>query len=92
MEDLVESGFLGLEWCCAKVFQKHIITDWLNRYPLCSRWVSRVREADPTALAELSNAVSVKDGKYTVRDSPSHSVSKCDHVMTCILDIQECHG
>ena len=35
------------------------------------RWMSRLRQADPTALAELSNAVAVKDQKYTVRDNPS---------------------
>ena len=33
--------------------------------------MSRLRQADPTALAELSNAVAVKDQKYTVRDNPS---------------------
>ena len=48
--------------------------------------MSRVREADPTALAELSNAVSVNDAKYTVRDNPSHSVSKSDHgMMSCVM-------
>ena len=31
--------------------------------------MSRLRQADPTALAELSNAVAVKD--QTVRDNPS---------------------
>ena len=33
--------------------------------------MSRIREADPSALAELSNAVSVKDAKYSIRDNPS---------------------
>jgi len=38
--------------------------------------MTRIREADPTALAELSNAVSVKDQKYTVRDNPSFQAEK----------------
>lgn len=60
------------------------------------RWLSRVREADPSALAELSNAVSVKDAKYTVRDNPSFKAARwmcikknvCMNYITTMLNVE----
>ena len=50
------------------------------------RWMSRIREADPTALAELCNAVSVKDAKYTVRDNPSFlTAAKINYLVLLVL-------
>ncbi|CAL1166300.1 unnamed protein product, partial [Cladocopium goreaui] len=45
--------------------------DLLSSKKLLVNFNFKTTKADPTALAELSNAVSVKDQKYTVRDNPS---------------------
>ena len=52
---------------------------------LASRWLSRIRDADPSALNELSNAVSVKDAKYSVRDNPSCQAVKFRDLLICVM-------
>ena len=73
---LLSRSFLDCQSLTSVVLQPHKISKMSNNIGLNLRWMTRIREADPTALAELSNAVSVKDQKYTVRDNPSFQAEK----------------
>ena len=72
---LLSRSFLDCQSLTSVVLQPHKISQIYN-IGLNLGWMTQIREADPTALAELSNAVSVKDQKYTVRDNPSFQAEK----------------